>query len=208
MNRSADGAVCQVCAMRGMDDARRLPGLVVRDAREDAAVLEREFERAVHDTSDLAVRVAFGVLRQQQDAEEIAQEAFARAYPRFGALRDPEHFRAWMVRVTWRLAIDRWRADRRRLAREHAACEPGPDAPSAEHVAAAAERSVRLRQAIEDLPEKQRLAIVLSAIEGHDIQEIARLLRVPEGTVKSRLFLARKELARRLTCLANDSPKR
>jgi DNA-directed RNA polymerase specialized sigma24 family protein len=48
----------------------------------------------------------------------------------------------------------------------------------------------------------------LSAVEGHEVRDVARLLRIPEGTVKSRLFLARKGLAQRLRCLANDSAKR
>ncbi len=197
--------------MRGMDEAGHFPGLVVNAGRQGAspvdAALEREFEQAVRGLSDLVVRVAFGVLRQQQDAEEIAQEAFARAYPRFARLRDPEHFRAWMIRVTWRLAIDRWRADRRRLTREQAAYAPAPVA-TAEQLALSSERSSQLWKAIDDLPEKQRLVIILSALQGHDVQEVARLLAVPEGTVKSRLFLARKGLAQRLTWLANDSPKR
>jgi RNA polymerase sigma-70 factor, ECF subfamily len=67
------------------------------------------------------------------------------------------------------------------------------------------ERAARLWQAIDQLPEKLRLAIVLSAIEGYDVREVSRLLQLPEGTVKSRLFLARKELARSLQCLANDT---
>ena len=211
MNPFTSGAVCRVCAMRGMDEAGHFPGLAVNTGRQGArpagAALEREFEEAVRDTSDLVVRVAFGVVRQQQDAEEIAQEAFTRAYARFAMLRDPEHFRAWMIRVTWRLAVDRWRADRRRQAREQAAHAPTPVA-TAEQLALSAERSSQLWKAIDDLPEKQRLVIILSALQGHDLQEVARLLAVPEGTVKSRLFVARKELAQRLTCLANDSPKR
>ena len=64
------------------------------------------------------------------------------------------------------------------------------------------ERAERLWRAIDALPEKLRLVIVLFAIEGHDVAEVARLLDVPEGTVKSRLFLARKGLARSLQCLA------
>src|SRR3954462_5402531 len=95
------------------ETAGPLPRLVSLDA-----ALEREFERAVRGAADLAVRVAFGVLRRREDAEEVAQEAFTRACSKFADLREPEQFRAWIVRVTWRLAIDRWRADRRRETRE------------------------------------------------------------------------------------------
>lgn len=169
--------------------------------------LEREFERRVQENADLAVRVAFSVLRNREDAEEVAQEAFTRAYARFRQLQDPDHFRAWIVRVAWRLAIDRWRAHRRRLSREQAVADARV-ASSPEQHAADAQRANRLWQAIDALPEKLRLVIVLSAIEGHGIHEVSRLLEIPEGTVKSRLFLARKALVERLRCLANDSSPR
>ena len=201
MNRSLVYVVSPVSEMN--EAASRLPGLLV-SADES---LDREFEHAVRGTAELAVRVAFSVLRRREDAEEVAQEAYARAYRRFRGLRDPQHFRAWMVRVTWRLAIDRWRADRRRAAREQvAASERGGHDVEADAVRA--ERSALLWKAIDGLPQKLRGVLILSALQGHDTREAARLLDIPEGTVKSRLFLARKELAERLTCLVNDSTKR
>ena len=169
--------------------------------------LEREFEERIRDNADLAIRVAFSVLRRREDAEEVAQESFARAYARYRHLRNPDHFRAWIVRVTWRLAIDRWRADRRRFTREQSVAD-GHAAASPEQLAVDAERAGRLWQAIDALPGKLRLVIVLSAIAGHGIHDVARLLRIPEGTVKSRLFLARKALVESLRCLANDSSPR
>jgi RNA polymerase sigma-70 factor (ECF subfamily) len=171
------------------------------------ADFEQEFEDRLRESSSLAVRVAYGVLRQRQDAEEVAQEAFAKAYSRFQQLRDRNSFRAWLVRMTWRLAIDRWRSNRRRLAREGAA-ETEVSAVSAEGLAIERERAQRLWRAIDELPEKLREAIVLSAIQGHDVREVATLLELPEGTVKSRLFLARKALAERLQCLVNDTQLR
>src|SRR5260221_14302443 len=79
--------------------------------------LEREFEVRLVESSTLAFRVAFSVLRHRQDAEDVAQEAFAKAYRKFRQLRDRGRFRSWLVRMTWRLAIDRQRSDRRRVAR-------------------------------------------------------------------------------------------
>jgi RNA polymerase sigma-70 factor (ECF subfamily) len=76
------------------------------------------------------------------------------------------------------------------------------DAPSTEQVAVSRERAELLWQAIDALPEKLRIVVVLGAIEGHDIRTMARLLDLPEGTVKSRLYLARKGLAESLRCLA------
>jgi len=65
-----------------------------------------------------------------------------------------------------------------------------------------------LWQAIDALPDKLRLVTVLSGIEGHNIREVALLLALPEGTVKSRLFLARQLLKERLQCMASDRTTR
>lgn len=184
------------------ETAGHLPRLVSLDA-----ALEREFEQAVRGAADLAVRVAFGVLRRREDAEDVAQEAFTRACPKFRDLREPEQFRGWIVRVTWRLAIDRWRADRRRETREQRAADEA-GSRTVEDDAVAAERSALLWKAVDELPEKLRAVIILSSLQGHDVREVAQLLEIPEGTVKSRLFLARAALAERLTCLANDSTRR
>lgn len=162
--------------------------------------LEREFEDRLRESATLAFRVAYGVLRHRQDAEDVAQEACAKAYRSFNQLRDRDRFRAWLMRMTWRLAIDRWRSDRRRSVREQAV--ESNDAPSTEDVAVSRERAHLLWQAIDALPEKLRIVVVLGAIEGHDIRAMARLLDLPEGTVKSRLYLARKGLAESLRCLA------
>ena len=62
----------------------------------------------------------------------------------------------------------------------------------------ATDRSKRLWAAIDQLPERLRVVIVLAAIEGHGVKDVAALLDVPEGTIKSRLFDARKELQERL----------
>src|SRR3990170_2036899 len=150
--------------------------------------LEREFEEAVRASADLAVRVACSVVRRREDAEDVAQEAFARA---------------WMVRVTWRLAIDRWRADRRREVREQVA-SAGSHGPDVEEEAARSERAALLWKAIDALPDKLRVVLILAAVQGHAVREVAELLDIPEGTVKSRLFLARKGLAESLPCLVND----
>jgi RNA polymerase sigma-70 factor (ECF subfamily) len=173
-----------------------LTGLVAAD---DA--LEREFGERLRESSSLAFRVAFGVLRHREDAEDVAQEAFVRAHRSIAQLRDRDRFKAWLVRMTWRLAMDRRRTDKRRMIREMTLdAEPGA---AAEELASAQERARRLWAAIDELPEKLRIAIVLASIEGHDIAEVGRLLDIPAGTVKSRLFLARQQLAEKLQCLAN-----
>jgi RNA polymerase sigma-70 factor (ECF subfamily) len=162
--------------------------------------LEREFEERLADSSALAFRVALGVLRNRDDAEDVAQEAFLRAYQSFSRLRDRDRFRAWLVRITWRLALDRIRAARRREARETAVMVQEMNSPerTVEDVRAGREFQQRLAQALDELPEKLRVVVLLGAIEGHDTREVSRLLDLPEGTVKSRLFHARKKLAEML----------
>jgi RNA polymerase sigma-70 factor (ECF subfamily) len=170
-----------------------LPGTRVSD--DDS--LAREFESRLAECSTLAFRVAFGVLRHRQDAEDVAQEALTRAYRNLHALRDRDRFRAWLVRISWRLALDRQRSDRRRQKREQGGYESARP-PSAEQVAAWRELEDRIWWAVDQLPEKLRVVLVLGAMEGHDHRELSRLLGVAEGTVKSRLHEARRKVAERL----------
>jgi RNA polymerase sigma-70 factor (ECF subfamily) len=171
--------------------ATTLPGSLVTG--DDA--LEREFESRLRECSTLAFRVAYGVLRHREDAEDVAQEAFTKAYRSFHQLRDRDRFRAWLVRTTWRTAIDRYNQNRRR-----GGCELHVEAEAAAPDSAdSAERADRLWRAIDTLPEKLRVTIVLAGIRGHNIREVAALLEVPEGTVKSRLFDARQQLRERLS---------
>jgi RNA polymerase sigma-70 factor (ECF subfamily) len=160
--------------------------------------LEREFEEHLADTNTLVFRVALGVLHNREDAEETAQEVFIRAYRRYSRLREPGRFRAWIVRIAFRLALDRARTTSRRVRRELAASDPAPPPPTVEDLAASRELGQRVRHAVDSLPTKLRMAVVLAAIEGHAVSDVARLLRVPEGTVKSRLFKARKILTEKL----------
>ena len=163
--------------------------------------LAREFEARLVESSTLAFRVAFSVLRQREDAEDVAQEAFAKAYRSFRQLRERDRFRAWLVRMTFRMAIDRQRANKRRLAREgvEAGLQTRLASATTSDAVLAKERAEQLWLAIDALPEKLRLVIVLAGIQGHDIREVATLLDVPDGTVKSRLFLARQQLKERLS---------
>ena len=160
--------------------------------------LEREFEERLASTSTLVFRVALGVLHNREDAEETTQETFVRAYRSFPRLREPERFRAWIVRIAFRLALDRVRETSRRARRELAAADPTPPTPTVEDLAASRELERRVRHAVDSLPKKFRMAVVLAAIEGHATSDVARLLGLPEGTVKSRLFQARKILAEKL----------
>jgi RNA polymerase sigma-70 factor (ECF subfamily) len=135
----------------------------------------------------------------------VAQEAFLRAQRSFASLRDRDRFRSWLVRTAFRLALDHRRGQSRRLVREEVARAEGAAEASVEDELARREVSATVAAAVEALPEKLRVVTLLAAIEGHDLASVARLLELPEGTVKSRLYLARKALAERLRCLVSDS---
>jgi RNA polymerase sigma-70 factor (ECF subfamily) len=165
----------------------------------------REFEARLADCGPLAYRVARGVLRNTADAEEVAQEALLRAYRHFDRLRDRNRFRGWLVRIAFRLALDRLRSRKRSEMRDTLWSQPEhrPPAATAEDLAASNEFQAHLDRALEELPEKLRLVLLLAAMEGHTIEEIAGMVGISTGTVKSRIFYARKQLAEKLRCHSN-----
>lgn len=176
---------------------------LVREAAQADA--RREFEERLAECGPLAFRVAYGVLRNTADAEDVAQEALLRAYQSFDRLRDRNRFSGWLVRISFRLALDRLRSAKRRDRRDALWSQPAhlPPPATAEDVAASNQFQGHLERALEELPEKLRLVLLLSAMDGYTIEEIARMIGVPLGTVKSRIFIARKKLAEKLRCYAN-----
>ena len=174
------------------------------------AARRREFEARLAECGPLAYRVARGVLRNDADAEDVAQEALLRAYRRFDRLRDPLRFRGWLVRIVFRLALDRARSARRREMRETEWAHPARRAapPNAEELAASSEFQAHFDRALEALPEKLRLVLLLAAMEGHTLDEVAAMLGLPVGTVKSRLFVGRRKLAEKLQCYVTNTRMR
>src|SRR5438445_2227484 len=175
-------------------------------AREAAqADTKREFEERRAECGPLAYRVARGVLRKTADAEDVAQDALLHAYSKFERLRDRNRFRAWLVRIAFRLALDRLRSGKRREQRDTLWSQPEhqPRAATAEDIAVSNEFQAHLDSALGELPEKLRLVLLLAAMEGHTIDEIASMLGLSIGTVKSRIFYARRQLAEKLRCHAN-----
>jgi RNA polymerase sigma-70 factor (ECF subfamily) len=108
--------------------------------------------------------------------------------------------------MVWRMALDRRRSDQRRATRETEHGDLHESSPTDAMVSR--ERTEMVWEAIDALPEKLRAAVVLASIEGHDMNEVARLLGIPAGTVKSRLFLARQQLKERLQWLNTDVTNR
>jgi RNA polymerase sigma-70 factor (ECF subfamily) len=183
------------------------PGRTVRDELEHEtaqADTRREFEERLAECGPLAYRVARGVLRNTADAEDVAQESLLRAYRQFDRLRDRNRFRSWLVRIAFRIAIDRLRSGKRRELRDTLWSQPErqPHAATAEDLAASNEFQAHLDNALAELPDKLRLVLLLAAMEGFTIDEISGMLGISTGTVKSRIFYARRQLAEKLRCHA------
>jgi RNA polymerase sigma-70 factor, ECF subfamily len=133
----------------------------------------------------------FVVTGDLQEAEDVTQEAFARASVRWARLRTYDVPEAWVRRVAPRLATDRFRQARRRLvALRRVDAEPRVPAVSVEAIALAEE--------LRALPLTWRKAIVLHHLVGMPVEEAARTLGVPGGTVKTWLARGRRALAARL----------
>lgn len=158
----------------------------------------RDVERAALDHARLVYRVAYSVLRSPQDAEDATQEVFLRVLrlrPDLDGIRDPG---AWLARVAFRVALDR------RSKRTVVSIEDPSVAGEVRSLAASGEgaderasaRQVQrlLARAIEGLPEELRSVVQLSTVEELDSARIAEVIGIPEGTVRSRLFRARRIL--------------
>ena len=164
-------------------------------SRMEAREPSSDFTARVHETQRRVFQIAFGVLNNPADAEEVAQDVFLQAHRKFAALHDPEKFRAWVSRIAFRLALNHQRAYRRQLSRDTAWQASDPDVSNRGNNTADDRVLLgRLRDQIDRLPEKLRSVLLLCAVEGVDASEAAAILKIPAGTVRSRLHLARKQL--------------
>ena len=162
------------------------------------------FEPLVEKYRERVWRLAFNVLRDREDAWDVAQEAFIRAWQALPSFRGQSAFYTWLFRIVMNAAADRVR---QRAARgrafgtervpetdwERVMVDPGvaPD-----ELARRAEERARLLRALDALPAHHRTIIMLSDLEGLSYREIAEVLGIPMGTVMSRLHNARKRLRR------------
>lgn len=140
-------------------------------------------------------QIAYSVLGNSADAEDVAQEAFLRAHQEFASLRDPEKFRWWINRIAFRLALNRRRGYRRRLARDTS--WQFSESRTMIDGAKDAEKNVmleRLRKEVERLPDKYRSVLQLSLVEEMETADVGAVLGIPAGTVRSRAHTARKLL--------------
>jgi RNA polymerase sigma-70 factor (ECF subfamily) len=156
---------------------------------------EAEFVALVGREARFLYRVAYSILRNVQDAEDVVQEAFLKLY-RTGAWRGMKEERAYLARVVWRIAVGR--LPRREMVEAEGEVETlvSRDA-SPESLAVDRARETQMRRMIAALPEELRQALVLSALEEMSSRDVALMMGIPEGTVRTRVMRAKVELRRR-----------
>ena len=130
-------------------------------------------------------RVARTLLRSDADCEDAVQEALLRAWARLDTLRSEAYFETWLIRILINQCKGFYRAKR-----EHA--------PLTEDIPANTGADRAILEALQALPPKPRVALELHCVEGYSVAECARILGVPEGTVKWRLSQGRRLLKREL----------
>jgi RNA polymerase sigma-70 factor (ECF subfamily) len=138
-------------------------------------------------------RLTRAVTADAHDADDAAQDAFLSALDRIETYDTSRPFGPWLMRIATNAAIDLVR--RRTVRRADALDERAPSRGSSPAVdAESAEIRGKLNVALAALPERQRIAVALFDVEGYSHAEIAKVLKIPEGTVRSDVFHARRAL--------------
>jgi len=182
--------------------------LIERSKRGDITAFDqlvRTYEKSVYNT-------AYRLSGSYDDASDIAQEAFVRAWNNLKSFRGDSAFSTWLYRIVTNVFLDDRKRKRARpqrsldevialdessVARQFEDGTPGPD-----EIAEGSERRTALERAIHTLPEAQRAVIVLYHSQGLSYDEIAEITNLPMGTVKSKLNRARLALRDRLAPIA------
>jgi RNA polymerase sigma-70 factor (ECF subfamily) len=152
--------------------------------------LVERYDRAVY-------HLAYRTLRDPEEARDATQEAFFKAYRSLRTFKPGAKFSTWIFSIAYHACCDRL-SRRKRYSNEELPERADPSA-GPESQAIASDEARRLRVAIEALPEKYRTVITLYHLQGRQYDEIAQVLGMPMGTVKTHLFRAKEQLRRLLS---------
>jgi RNA polymerase sigma-70 factor (ECF subfamily) len=165
----------------------------------------RAFDALIDRYERRALSVAYRLLGNLHDALEVTQEAFVRAYRGLDRLVNPDRFGAWLLRIVTNMSLNRRRARRPRLTIENGTLDSAAvddviadnggvanERPSARMVTR--ELAERIREALAQLPERQRAALVLYSVEQLPQRQVAQILGCSVEAVKWHVFQARKKL--------------
>jgi RNA polymerase sigma-70 factor (ECF subfamily) len=171
-----------------------------RGAEEEAA-----FERLVERYYQRIDRLAQQVVRHPMAAEDITQECFLRAYRALPRFRGEASFYSWLYRITINLCLNYLRRQAQQVSTaQDADVSALPVAAEPSSVLEAQERERLIRHAIDTLPAHYRVAIILRDLDGLSYQEIADILSIPLGTVKSRINFGKRLLRTTLRAILDD----
>ena len=162
-----------------------------------------EFDATVREQARLVYKVAFSVLRNHHDAEDVAQETFLRFLRQRKRWADIRDRRAWLATVAWRVALDRKRMPAELTLEDAAEVVSRLRAAGAavDEIASSREMMAILERLVGSLPRDLRETLVLSATEELSSAEISHVLGVPEGSVRTRLLRGREILRQKLAAL-------
>jgi RNA polymerase sigma-70 factor (ECF subfamily) len=165
----------------------------------------RSYDYIVSKYMKRVVSIAWGIVRNAHDAEDLAQEAFVKAFQTIGRFKTGEPFGPWIYRIVTNLALDVVKRRRRFRHEELSEAQPAERRDRADLPAVTGELGRRIDEAIESLPEMQRIVARLYLVEQFDHAEIAAMTRLSEGTIRSHLSLARGKLKTSLADLYEDA---
>lgn len=164
------------------------------------------FEVLVERYQQRAARLAFRYVKNQEDARDIAQEAFVRVFRSIKDFRNESKFYTWFYRILVNLSLDHLRRNKLEaseyqdglLLRSQSAAEGQQKKTNPREELWKKERREAIGSAISTLPDDQKTTVILREIDGLSYEEIAQVTKVPIGTVMSRLFYARRKLQDKL----------
>jgi RNA polymerase sigma-70 factor (ECF subfamily) len=161
------------------------------DSSETITALVAEYSTTMY-------RVAYSVMRNAAEAEDAVQEAFLRVLKHRDKLSEIRDLRVWLVRITWNVVLDKKRRSKTRPENEDIAdfarILPAADR-RADAILISSQEHSRILKAIDQLPAKEREALLLSAVDELATPEIASVLGTTESSIRSRIFRARRELS-------------
>jgi RNA polymerase sigma-70 factor, ECF subfamily len=187
-----------------------------REAEEDRALVERAqegdrlaFRQLVERHQRRAFAIAIGLVRDENDAREIVQEAFLRVYRSIDRFEGGSSFFTWLYRIVTNLSIDHMRKPARREAElfdNPQVADEGDvftfvariDGADPLDVVRRRQLALRIQAALDELPPYHRSVIIMREVEGMSYQEMAEAMEVSKGTIMSRLFHARQKLQKAL----------
>jgi RNA polymerase sigma-70 factor (ECF subfamily) len=184
------------------DETTRLVSLFRKGDRQAFTKLVKAFQRKVY-------ALAFKIVLNHSDADEVAQETFVRVYRRIGQLKSPEYFGSFVYRIATNYAIDLLRKRKGRMV----AMPDESELPGSVQLTLATRVTnpekhlenkqllVAITRAAEELPPRQRATLILHDIEGMSKEEVAKIMGCPEATVRSNLHIARSKLKKKLAKL-------